>query len=377
MKLSYNFQLGRYFTFEPSKSRPIYNWFYYKEAFSPELVFHFIEKWKPKNILDPFCGIGTTLLASKEKSIPAYGMDVSPLAVFVSRVKTEHYTENDVEEGWWALRDFFENRTIPSYEWEFELFSPKKFFPPRNYNDIVFIREKIETIENEKIKNLFLLALLSIVPQCGLFIKDGGVLKFSKEKRAMPVKEAFRRKVKRMLREARETKPGEVFVEEGDARFMEFENGFDGIITSPPYLNNVDYTKVYGLELSLLAMDKNIPSLVREKSFRSFIKKDTKPREILPEVEEYSSLPIVLAYFEDSKMVFENFYRALREGGKVAYVVGNAVIHETHIPVDEILCRIAERIGFETEIIVGLERVADVRPARIKTRESVVFLEKI
>ncbi|MGB9719406.1 MAG: hypothetical protein ACPL06_02305 [Candidatus Anstonellales archaeon] len=377
MKVSYAPELGRYFTFEPSKSKPLYNWFYYKEAFSPELVFHFIEKWKPKKILDPFCGIGTTLLASKEKNIPAYGTDASPLAVFVSKVKTEYYSEEDVGEGERILREFFEKRFSPSYEWEFELFTPKQFFPPRNYNDIVFIREKIEKIENEKIKNLFLLALVSVIPQCGLFIKDGGVLKFAKEKRAIPAKLAFRRKVKRMLREAKETKPGNVFVAEGDARFMEFEGEwFDGIITSPPYLNNIDYTKVYGFELSLLAMDKNITAITRAKSFRSFITRETKASEILPEVEGYSHLPIVPAYFEDSKRVFENFHRVLADGGRVAYVVGNAVIHEMHIPVDEILCRIAEKIGFETEILVGLERWADVKQAKIKTRESVVLLEK-
>ncbi|MEM2948720.1 MAG: hypothetical protein QXD51_03470 [Candidatus Anstonellales archaeon] len=377
MKISLNYELGKYFTFDPSKSKPIYNWFYYKEAFSPELVFYFIKKFNPNKILDPFCGIGTTLLAAKEKNIPAFGMDISPLAVFVSRVKTEFYTESDCKEGEKILHRFFEDRFVPSFEWGFELFSPKKFFPPRNYNDIVFIREKIEEIENKKIQNLFLLALLSIIPQCGLFIKDGGVLRFAKEKRAMPAKEAFRRKVKRMLKEARGTRPGKVFVSEGDARFMEFEEEFDGIITSPPYLNNIDYTKVYGLELSLLTMDEGITKRIREKSFRSFITKETKASEILPEVEEYSALPILLAYFEDSKKVFENFYKVLKKGGRAAYVVGNAVIHETYIPVDEILCRIAEKMGFETEIVVGLERWADVRPARIKTRESVVLLEKI
>lgn len=378
MNLHYNLELGNYFTFEPSKPRPIYNWFYYKEAFSPELVFHFIEKWRPEKILDPFCGIGTTLLASKEKNIPAYGIDVSPLTVFVSRVKTEYYPADECVEGEQILHGFFKNRFSPTYEWEFELFSPRKFFPSRNYNDIVFIREKIEHIENEKIKNLFLLALLSVIPQCGLFIKDGGVLKFSKEKRAMPAKEAFRRKAKRMLKEAKETKPGNVFVHEGDARFMEFgDEQFDGIITSPPYLNNIDYTKVYGLELSLLAMDKNITSLIRKKSFRSFITKETKASEVQSEAAEYSHLPIVPAYFEDSKRVFENFHRVLKKGGRVAYVVGNAVIHDTHIPVDDILCRIAEKIGFKTEISVGSERWADVKPEKIKTRESVVLLEKI
>jgi hypothetical protein len=52
------------------------------------------------------------------------------------------------------------------------------------------------------------------------------------------------------------------------------------------------------------------------------------------------------------------------------------VIHKTHVLVDEILGEIAERIGFDAEVIVGAERIADVRPQKVKTRESMVVLRK-
>jgi hypothetical protein len=45
--------------------------------------------------------------------------------------------------------------------------------------------------------------------------------------------------------------------------------------------------------------------------------------------------------------------------------------------VDEVLGEIAQRIGFsDVEIAVGAERIADVRPQKVSTRESVVIMRK-
>ncbi len=45
--------------------------------------------------------------------------------------------------------------------------------------------------------------------------------------------------------------------------------------------------------------------------------------------------------------------------------------------VDEIFAEMAQRIGFsDVEIVVGAERIADVRPQKVKTRESVVIIRK-
>jgi hypothetical protein len=45
--------------------------------------------------------------------------------------------------------------------------------------------------------------------------------------------------------------------------------------------------------------------------------------------------------------------------------------------VDEIFAQMGERIGFsESEIVVGAERIADVRPRKVRTRESIVVMRK-
>lgn len=374
-------EIGDYFTFEPAKEIPVHNWFYYKEAYSPQLV-----EWALKElgvgkgtVFDPFCGIGTTMLYAKEHGFAGIGIDVSPLALFVTKAKCADYPEKDAEEAERELKEIYEGRREAGWEWQFELFHPSRFFGKRNYNEICFLRERIEKIENEKVGGIFLLALLSILPQCGFFIKDGGVLREQKGKSAMPVKDAFKRKVKRMLGDLRERKPGtgngelgkEPELKLADAR--EFvEARADAFITSPPYLNNIDYSKVYGLELSLLTMEKESTKIMRGRAVRSFITGESFGK-CPPEAEEYSDIPVAGTYFADMERVLRNLKRIAPKG---CMVVGNSVLGGRHIPVDEILIKMGERVGFEDGRIAAVkERVADVRPQRMRVRESAIIFD--
>jgi DNA modification methylase len=212
-------------------------------------------------------------------------------------------------------------------------------------------------------------------------LKDGGVLKIKKNKRALPAKMIFARRVKKMVRELEGNKYSghvpRVFL--GDARALDLPAESVGlIVTSPPYLNNIDYSKIYGLELSLLHMSKAEAQEVRMRAVRSFIGKDMKVQEMPPEVGDVGNrIPIIGTYFRDMEQAMEEMFRVLQPGASAHVVVSNSVIHQTHILVDEILGEIAERLGFsDVEIVVGAERIADVRPQRIKTRESIIVLKK-
>jgi DNA modification methylase len=382
MKITKNMQLGKYMTFELSKHKQIHGWFWYKEGFAPEIFEHALKYTDAKLVLDPFCGVGTTLLAAKQKGIDSVGVDASPLAVFVSKAKTEDYRREDIEAVKAFLAGKLKKDAVGARQpprWDFELFDPRNAFPKRNYNQILAIRDAIEQ-EDKRVRNLLLLALLSTLPQASIVVKDGGVLKIRKGKRALPAKEIFKRKVKKMLRELEERKAvGHaplLFL--GDARALDIpSSSMDLIVTSPPYLNNIDYSKVYGLELSLLHMSKAEAEEVRLRAIRSFIGKSMEVQEMPPEVGEIGyRIPIVGTYFKDMEGALKEMCRVLRPGSMAYVVVSNSVIHKTHVLVDEILGEIAERIGFDAEVIVGAERIADVRPQKVKTRESMVVLRK-
>lgn len=381
MKLSTNLELGKYFTFEFSKQLPIHNWFYYKEGFAPQIVEYVLEQEKLKSgtLFDPFCGCGTSLLAAKNKGLNSVGIDISPIAVLASKVKCEDYSSEDIME----IRKFLSS--VPElreaqYDWQFELFSPRAVFPKSNYNSLLSLRGAIEHVESDKASRLLMLVLLSIIPQVGIFIKDGGVLRIDKRKMAMPVKEAFRRKIKKVLADL-ETYPvpGPVpNVSQGDARKLDLQdNSVDIIVTSPPYLNNVDYTKVYGLELSLMYLDKSITKQIRGDSIRSFITSNVPPENVPPEVGDVGyKVPVIGNYFSDLEKTLMEIKRVLNTNGVCYLAIGNSVVYGLQIFVDELVSEMAERLGMQSEIIVGAERIADVKPRRVKLRESVVVMRK-
>jgi hypothetical protein len=304
-------------------------------------------------------------------------VDASPLAVFVSKTKADDYDKDDLESAIAFISK--KTSTDQDFNWEFELFSPRAAFPKRNYNEILSLREAIEQ-EEGRTRDLLLLALLSILPQASIIMKDGGVLKIDRNKRALPAKEIFRRKVKRMVRELEGRPQGHapsVFL--GDARALDIgSESIEAVITSPPYLNNIDYSKIYGLELSLLHMSAAEAEGVRMRAVRSFIGRRMDVSDMPPEVGEIGSrIPIIGTYFKDMELSMAEMARVLKDGGSAYIVVSNSVIHETHVMVDEILGQIGERIGFrDVEILIGAERVADVRPQKVRTRESVVVLRK-
>jgi len=93
----------RWVTPKPLMAKPVHRWYVFPHSFSSELVHALIDEWglgPGDHILDPFAGAGTTLLAAKEKGVPATGYDLSPLAVMASRVKVANYDLKRLRAQW-------------------------------------------------------------------------------------------------------------------------------------------------------------------------------------------------------------------------------------------------------------------------------------
>ncbi len=380
---------GRWFTFESGKRQPIHRWFYYKEAFSPECVEYFIDLFelgRDNIILDPFVGIGTTPLVSKSKNITSIGFDISPLAVLVTKVKTRNYDSVFIDRVKKTLDELLKEKNDDGvYEWRYELFPPERAFPKRNIRFIASMRKKIMYIDDEYIRDFFMVALASILPQTSLIIKDGGVLKINKRKKAAPAKKMFIKKINGMMRDLELMKDimknKEPHISLGNAKNLPIDDeSVDAIITSPPYLNNIDYTKVYGLELSLIGSD---PSTVRRRALKSFITKTPKKvdNEIVDDIisnfsKEIYKVPIALEYLNETIGVINEMYRVLKYNGKVSYIVGDAIIGGVFIPITRIVAYIGENIGFRTNIIDGLERKTRINGILYHSNESAIIMEK-
>ena len=90
---------------------------------------------------------------------------------------------------------------------------------------------------------------------------------------------------------------------------------------------------------------------------------------------------MIYGYFEDLAQVFTELWRVMRPGAKAALVVGNSRWGGIVVPVDHLLLKIAERLGFQPERIL-ITRLKGNSPqqmrqyGRIAVRESIILFSK-
>lgn len=356
MQLKEKLEWGRLATFVPNKKTPVYNWFYYKEGFSRELVFKLAEMsgLKPGQwVMDPFCGSGTTLLACRELGINSMGFDVLPISVFASRVKVADCRTEELKEliGW-----LFEERFRPvrmEFPPEF-----RRFFSKPLRDDIAFFKGRIDQLKPGLNRDFILLGFINSVMRASWVWKDGGALKVRKHP-VPPFRKFFQRRLRQMVKERSKFKgAGRAGVELGDARKLKFATGFiDGVITSPPYLHIIDYTKVYRIENWFLG--EPMPAI------RSYIGLgDTDP---------------LRAYLQDMGQAIKEMFRICRPGARVSLIVGDALVGDRPADIDIKLSEMGSEAGFEQgDILVLNKRPAlKYRTQKVGTlRESAVLLRK-
>jgi hypothetical protein len=372
---------GHLATFIPNKDLPVYNWLYYKEGFAKEIVLNLAKEFSLKKgqvVLDPFCGVGTTLLACKEMGLDSIGFDAHPVAVFASRVKTRDYEPESLRQ---AIASLLKARHSQASVPESRLL--KKFFPPRTLKETALFTRLIA--ENRLTRDFLLLGLMNVAIKCSFAYKDGAVLKVRK-KPVPPVRDMLRRQLFRMLRdiEGFRKEPCHAQAEFGDARSLPLEAGsIDAVITSPPYLNKIEYTKIYEIEQELF-----LRHVQESPPIRTFIglslgklERDIAKLEKVLDYEDVKGLPQeALPYLTDMFQCVEELSRVCREGAKVGMVVGNGCFPTGVVDSDVLLSRMAESLGFRVEKMLVLNKRWCTRNRTEKVgimRESLLLWSKV
>ncbi|HIH16093.1 MAG TPA: hypothetical protein HA252_01675 [Candidatus Diapherotrites archaeon] len=363
-------------TFTPNKREPIHNWFYYKEGFSRGLVDYCIDRYRMEEpVLDPFCGSGTTLLACKQRGLMSVGIDVSPLALLAARAKTHAYDLEGLRNAVLELKKLkpeFKGNP-PKQDWV------RKLFYAKTLENILFYKERIEEMKDELIRDFLLLGLVDTAGRVANAVKAGGSLRREK-KPPLPVKKLFFSKLKFMYRDLKKSPPAperglpavEPEAVESDARKTSFvENHFGGLITSPPYLNKIEYTTVYKMELALFFK-------AQETRLRAFIGEEAADEGGAPATGA-GLPPIARAYFEDLEKVLRNCLPALKPGAKAVFNIAGGCFPDQLVESDQLLAELGQRVGFKPVEIIPCRKIQCHALRSMKTgtvNESLVVFEK-
>lgn len=338
---------------------PLHSMSSYLGSFPPSVPRKAINTWvaKKSHILDPFCGSGTTLVESVLAGYDCIGVDLNPLAVAVSRAKTQHVEVEDVLDRIRALARLYPGgadvETVPD--------DVKTIFHPRTLAQLVFIREHLEY---DRPEDVFLRGCILGIMH-GKFRRDGStaylsidmpntfsmspeyVRKFVRKHRLVqPPVDVFsqlRGRSKHLLRSGPLPGLARCKVLHGDATQLPKildaagQPTVDAIVTSPPYLGVLRYGAFNWIRLWFLGYS---------------------PGEVDRGLDSTDSLDRYLS-FMSSFLVAAG--EVLRPGSPLVLVIGDVVEHGTHL-------KLATRVW---------EDLGDLVPFRFSDVERDIFDEGI
>ena len=353
--------------------------------FFPELPRYLIRRYsrKGERVLDPMCGSGTVVLESLLSERIAIGVDIDPMAQLITRTKTksldsdklESQTKKLIGQIHQAYEDSKQSPSIPEFNYR------DNWFRPFVLNELGIIKDAIEIItegvSRTEFHDFFLVVFSSIIrdvsnadPHCTrTVIRKKSIRNIAVGDTISKFKDALAKQLQAMSALATSLQlidNRKVILKEESATAMNFEdNSINLAVTSPPYINAVDYPRTHQLEMYWLGMIGNGPLSTMK---RNYIGTETVYKREYDEL-HYSGLStldpllerifvsdprrsyIVYKFFEDMKQQLKETFRVLRPGARYCLAIGSNMIRGVPVHSHEILSEIAisPETGFELE----------------------------
>ncbi|MEM6385508.1 MAG: hypothetical protein AAF718_04640 [Pseudomonadota bacterium] len=343
---------------------------------APELALEALQKSnKSMRLLDPMSGSGTTLRHASLLGHEAHGRDLDPLAVLMAGVWTTPVCPTELERYYQDVLKVSlaldpEQVTLTWIDDDPETSAFIKFWFGQKqrsalrciFSVLMNHSDYFDYEADERLADVLKVALSRIIitkEQRASLARDTSHSRPHKvaEESEYDVFQGFKTSVQQVMKRLLSSSlKSQVFVELGDARSLDFDDEyFDAILTSPPYLNAIDYMR--GHKLALVWMGFRIGEL---RSIRSgSIGAEKAPEEgeealgkMIKAFGDLSGLPrrhirMIERYSVDLSTSLGEAARVLRKGGTATYVVGNSCLKGVFVQNSEAVAVAGEIAGME------------------------------
>lgn len=385
--------------FATNKNRPIHRWVPWIAGFSSNFVRGALEKYLPRKgtVLDPFAGVGTTLVDAILLGHNAFGFEINPYAALACRVKALSYQIplEPLQEQIFKFRRFYaagiSSGYTPNSQPPDGFKTRAEFYSPSVLRKVLIIQDFIQTVKNPALKDVFRLAFGSTMvsysnysyePSLGRRVSAG-----KKEIHDFPVEQTVLEKLKQIAEDVtwiKERLPhvpkrAEVFNDSFfQCRKYLSANSVDLIATSPPYLNNYHYNRNTRPQMYWLGFvrapgeTKSLEEANFGKYWQTVRDLDEVPLKFkLPQTDIADRLQQIrqlnggkgayggkgwanyaAAYFNDCYTFAQGIKYVLKPKGTALVVIGNSILQGVSVPTDQYFGKIAESVGLK---LVGIE----------------------
>lgn len=401
--------------FNKNNNELIHRWSPYVQGFSASFVQSVIDEYKNEYdqpvIFDPFAGSGTVLIQSKLNNLESYGVELNPLLHFIGNTKLSGWQINP--DGFikiaGSLKEGIKSFDAPDF------LHSKSHFSPDVLHNLEVIKSQIDGFipqnsDDILVKDLILVAFSSILIDCSN-LKRSPCLGYCKRKivnKDAPIT-LFKQKINEIYHDLlilqkgnqKSNNPTMLFL--SDSKLFTHESNYDLVITSPPYMNGLDYVMNYKIEMGWLGFAENHKQLKKVKDqmvvcdnvskglIRNFAEKKmnysnpwidniaTRIHQNIVKRGSYRRLDmpeIVQKYFDDMYQIMNNTIEHIKPNGRLIMVIGDSLIADEYVPTDLVTAKMGLDLGLKIEKI---EKARNRRSGQVRSyqlRETIVTLKK-
>lgn len=408
---------GRSGAFVDNMALPVHRWYRYSAGFSADWVRSVIHEHglsrQNCSILDPFAGVGTTLLACEAEQIQSWGYENHPFIhrVALAKLRGVHIgsaiVHNTFNKFLGCLAELPDELPPDVPDLLSKCYSTESLIALLSMRSIFLTEFDMKTPESE----LLWLVITSILRSCSAAgtAQWQYVLPNKKKSGVLHPIDAFQVKASSVLQDIDYAQRSgwsarsQVFLT--DARSPQSSDEFevDAVVTSPPYPNNYDYADATRLEMTFWGDIRcwgDLQDAVRRHLIRSCSQHASAEKLELEDVLAESVLdPIktelstacqtlaeiretkggrknyhtmAAAYFRDLGLTFNSLRPVCRPNGFLCFVIGDSAPYGVYLDVDVWLGRLALAAGFKS---YSFEKIRD-RNVKWKNRKHRVPLKE-
>ena len=340
---------------------------------APSIVWDVLpSKGRALNILDPMSGSGTTLVCARSRGHHAIGCDTDPLALLISRAWCTDLQPEALKaraalvlaRAMTLHKKIAKKNSYPANIDKETRGFIDFWFDPMSRRELVALASCISRVRSPNEKTLLWCAFSRMI-----ITKTAGVSLAMDVSHSRPHKvyaiaplrpfDIFSKAVSVVARHcpfrgmANDAPPADIRF--GDARALPVESAsIDMVITSPPYLNAIDYLR--GHKLSLVWMGENISRIrsIRAGNIGAEIHGSSMPLNTMQEAMDAMLdserldnryLGMIRHYIIDMSKVMEECTRVLKYKARAIFVIGDSSIRGQYVKNSEALIRLANGAG--------------------------------